>query len=556
MLSRKVWLTLITLVLGLLAASYAYMNSSIRTISERLETESNQRLIDKADGNLDALETALGSGSTAKVRLILKQLSQGERVACVTLLMGTKQVSYPEACDLKNSDATIAVSTKSGTTLKIDTSESLAQELERVLRNSFLLLFAGFIVTLGFFILAFSYSFRYTGKFFLQTLESLAQSRAQPTPSSFFFNFKSFESLSAGVASRLQDYSQLLLSRAQEAAVVKVAAQVSHDIRSPLAVLNMLSARVKFENEEALELYTSSVDRIQTISNSLLGQPENFKSFVKKAAGSFMPSFEPKSQIDLRASLSKIINEKVVLFPEFSFVLACPEEILIHVQPTEWNRILSNLLNNAVEAMKGLSGEIKVQAEMNQTNAVSIGIRDQGKGISSSMLANIGSFAESEGKASGTGLGLYHALQTIKSWGGALRIESVQEGGTTVTVNLAAEVKVFHTAADLDFSGMQVVRIGDHQALPDSGGQKAYLSFSSLSEFISYYGKNFTEFDHAFFVFEAGLDLNEVLLSIRSLGIEEQSLVYASSDGDPETLDQFRTASIRVNQLIKNLTRN
>ena len=199
---------LMTLILGLLAVSYAYMNSSVRKISERLETESNQRLIDKADGNLDALETAFASGAVDKSRLILKQLSQGERVVCVTLLMDTKQVSYPETCDLKNSEATIAVSTKSGTTLKIDTRESFAQELEPALRNSFALLLLGFIMTLVFFISAFSYSFRHTARYFLQMLEALSDSKAQPKPSAFLFDFKSFQPLAEGVSTRLKEYEK------------------------------------------------------------------------------------------------------------------------------------------------------------------------------------------------------------------------------------------------------------------------------------------------------------------------------------------------------------
>ena len=126
------------LFLIVLLIAYEFIQISFQSFSSRLESQANQRLIDKADGNLDLLEASFAKGELQKTRGILKQLSQGERVVCLSLILGDKIVSFPEVCDVKNSDATLSISSKSGATLKIETSQSFGDELMGIIRTAFL----------------------------------------------------------------------------------------------------------------------------------------------------------------------------------------------------------------------------------------------------------------------------------------------------------------------------------------------------------------------------------------------------------------------------------
>ena len=93
-------------------------------------------------------------------------------------------------------------------------------------------------------------------------------------------------------------------------------------------------------------------------------------------------------------------------------------------------RGISNLLNNALDASKRGS-KITVRASAAR-DGLAMSIEDQGAGMTNDQLKNVGTRGYTSGKAGGSGLGLHHAMQTAKSWGGRVDIESKLGVGTTV----------------------------------------------------------------------------------------------------------------------------
>jgi signal transduction histidine kinase len=71
---------------------------------------------------------------------------------------------------------------------------------------------------------------------------------------------------------------------------------------------------------------------------------------------------------------------------------------------------------------------------------VEIKIADSGKGIPKLLIDKLGgkgiSFGKESHKTAGSGLGLYHAVTTVKSWGGDLSITSLEGHGTTITIKI------------------------------------------------------------------------------------------------------------------------
>lgn len=113
---------------------------------------------------------------------------------------------------------------------------------------------------------------------------------------------------------------------------------------------------------------------------------------------------------------------------------SAPSEIKALVEPKELQRLLSNLVNNSVEAFAG-PGTVAVSLSA-LDGKVSIEVRDNGKGIPPEILAKLGRKGETYGKAGGNGLGLYHARTTLEGWGGNFKIESEQGKGTLVSIVL------------------------------------------------------------------------------------------------------------------------
>ncbi|MBI5139338.1 ATP-binding protein [Candidatus Nomurabacteria bacterium] len=104
------------------------------------------------------------------------------------------------------------------------------------------------------------------------------------------------------------------------------------------------------------------------------------------------------------------------------------------IQATEFKRVLSNLVNNSVEAL-GDKGKVSLNLSK-KSNSIEITVSDNGKGIPKEILAKLGNRGETHGKDGGSGLGLYHAKQSLESWRGALNIESIVGKGTTIIITL------------------------------------------------------------------------------------------------------------------------
>jgi signal transduction histidine kinase len=98
--------------------------------------------------------------------------------------------------------------------------------------------------------------------------------------------------------------------------------------------------------------------------------------------------------------------------------------------------MLSNLLNNSIEAV-GVAGSVSLNTSV-KSNSVHILIQDDGPGIPLSVIERLGERGNTSGKASGTGLGLAHAVATAKKFGGTLKVTAPEFGGTIIQITLPA----------------------------------------------------------------------------------------------------------------------
>jgi CheY-like chemotaxis protein len=87
-----------------------------------------------------------------------------------------------------------------------------------------------------------------------------------------------------------------------------------------------------------------------------------------------------------------------------------------------------------VEAFE-TGGEVKINLIKNKEQ-VHISVEDNGKGIPKDIQKQLFESGKTFGKKSGNGLGLFHAKETIKSWGGEIKIDSTEGKGTKVTITL------------------------------------------------------------------------------------------------------------------------
>jgi signal transduction histidine kinase len=188
-----------------------------------------------------------------------------------------------------------------------------------------------------------------------------------------------------------------------------VARQVAHDIQSPLAAISVVEKELLELPEEKRIMLRSAANRIRDIANDLLSKNAGESSPTSSAG-----KIEKMAPELLSAILEGMISEKRLQFRSKIGV-----EILLHLGKTsyglfanilscEFKRLISNLINNAVEAMES-GGQVNVSLRSEGAD-IQIEIQDNGKGIPKELLPRLGAKGETHGKPGGSGLGLFHAI--------------------------------------------------------------------------------------------------------------------------------------------------
>jgi hypothetical protein len=178
----------------------------------------------------------------------------------------------------------------------------------------------------------------------------------------------------------------------------------------------------------------------RSLANINLPEKNRHPSPASSAAADGHVEGEPLASHLLSSLIDPVVTEKRLAFeskPGINIDFKLTREsygLFAQLQPVEFRRMLSNLVNNAVEAL-GEKGAVDVDLSHADENIL-LTISDNGKGIPPEILAKLGQRGETHGKAGGSGLGLFHARSMAESWGGSLAITSALGMGTTVVVKL------------------------------------------------------------------------------------------------------------------------
>jgi PAS domain S-box-containing protein len=239
---------------------------------------------------------------------------------------------------------------------------------------------------------------------------------------------------------------------AEQAKFMKTVLQVVHDIRSPLMIIDILSGETSHFPEEQRVLLRNATQRINDITSNLLS---TYKSSHHSGATQELPFF---------VFLSRLFSEKQLQYAKHNiqFKLDISEEAYFAFTVfglSDLQRILSNLINNAVEAITQ-EGLIKITLKTEGANLL-LRIEDNGKGIPKSVLDKLGQMGVSYDKTTGTGLGLSHAIETVGKNHGKLYIDTVMGQGTKIALTFLQSKAPAWFAQVLQISPANIIVILD-----------------------------------------------------------------------------------------------
>ncbi len=349
----------------------------------------------------------------------------------------------------------------------------------------------------------------------------------------------------------------------KELEVSKIALQVAHDIRSPLTALDVAISSTNAVPEEGRVLIRNAVSRIRDISNDLV-----FKSKSIIMASTFTPSdtdkIEKRTIYLLSSLIDELVSEKRLYYRakigvEISANLGIESYgLFANIQAFEFKRTLSNLVNNAVEALSD-NGKVTISLKANNEK-IFILVKDSGKGIPEEILPKLMKRGSTFEKENGLGLGLYHAKSTIESWGGNINIASDVKKGTTVTIILKNEHSPYWFVPKLNITnGMTIVILDDdvsiHQIWQKRFNSLKFLDhririlhFSEYCELKKWHNNEKNTLNNAIYLFDYELIGEKVtgIDVIEKLALKKNCILVTSHYEEPEVLEKCLRLGVKL----------
>ncbi|KAJ5599354.1 hypothetical protein N7450_000421 [Penicillium hetheringtonii] len=234
-------------------------------------------------------------------------------------------------------------------------------------------------------------------------------------------------------------------------------ASLSHELRSPL---HGIFGTADLLNDTALDaLQGGFVHTIASCANTLLGSINQLLEFSNYAVENIIETvfagfaFFDKSRMPLRGALgaSAVRSQSAGLPGAVRVILDInsAQGWKFATSPGAWHLILTNLVGNALKYTQ--QGYIFISAEAKPVlskekvepvrSRVTISVKDTGCGMDLEFVKNgyFTAFSQEDNLSSGNGLGANIVQRTIASLGGEIKVTSVKEFGTQVTVSFVLD---------------------------------------------------------------------------------------------------------------------
>lgn len=231
-----------------------------------------------------------------------------------------------------------------------------------------------------------------------------------------------------------KERAEQLKNNERLAAIGATAGMVGHDIRNPLQSItndvflakSELSSFPDGEQKDNIEENLGEIDKAVRYVDKIVADLQDY-------ARPLMPAFE---EVDLKVAVDQLLGKsRIPRNIRVKVDIAKNAEVLV-VDPALLNRILSNLVINAVQAMPE-GGVLAVYSYRDMASTV-IRIQDTGDGIPADIKSKLFTPLFTT-KSKGQGFGLAVVKRLTEALGGTVTFESQVGKGTTFIVRLPTQ---------------------------------------------------------------------------------------------------------------------
>jgi signal transduction histidine kinase len=215
-------------------------------------------------------------------------------------------------------------------------------------------------------------------------------------------------------------------------AFMRLSAMLTHDLKNAISSLSLLVSNMErqFHNEE---FRADAMRSLKDATAKLRGLVARLSEPVESLSGEFQ---RPRAT-DLVPIIKRVLTTTAGTDNKLHEVeTRLPSTLIATVDATRLEKVIENLVLNALEAMGTKPGRLTVEAGPENENEIFLSISDTGPGMSEDFQRTrlFRPFATTKSK--GIGLGLYTCREVIRAYGGHIDVRSQKDTGTTFRVVL------------------------------------------------------------------------------------------------------------------------
>jgi signal transduction histidine kinase len=247
--------------------------------------------------------------------------------------------------------------------------------------------------------------------------------------------------------------ADLVLTRRMES-IELVAAGLAHEINNPLNYVKNALARVKMDAEKVLAIAKTATDRpletderhdvarasariddmLKVAASGLTRIAGTVELLGRYGRAGFRRELAPIDAWEAVRTVAGVVLPATGRGVDISF--AFEGDGTVECVPEEFNQVLTNLVQNAIEAAPDGAGRVKIDGSADG-DAVVLSVSDNGPGIPADVQARLFTpFFTTKGPGRGMGLGLTIVRRVVHSMGGTLQVSTTPGSGAQFVVRV------------------------------------------------------------------------------------------------------------------------
>lgn len=233
--------------------------------------------------------------------------------------------------------------------------------------------------------------------------------------------------------------SQRMAETAKMAALGEMAKGVAHEINNPMQVILNETGWIKDLLEDRDLRDSAHRAELEAATSRIQDQAKRCKTITTKllALRCSLDTRVPSTDLnELTSDLLAKRQQRLEQLQVRTHVDLAPGLPPLNALRSEWEQVLGNLMDNALDAMDMAGGELRISGDW-QENEVRLQVSDTGCGIESHILTRIFEpFFSTKDVGKGIGLGLSICHGIVEAMGGEISVHSTPGAGTVFLIHV------------------------------------------------------------------------------------------------------------------------